>query len=176
MPGSGIRDKRMGNACLWTLIHMPDGAGVPYLARLLNQVKYPSVKKVINAALDEAAEAAGLSRGTLDELSVPTHDLEDGKLEIAIGPDGGAALLEIVGTADVSLAFRRADGKTTASVPAELKEFKAEIAAGTRRGEGDRSGPDDAGCPPAAHLARAARLEFFGLGGALSAATRCSRR
>ena len=84
---------------------------MPYLARLLNKIKYPSVKKMINAALDEAAAKAGMSRGALDELSVPTHDLEDGRLEIAIGPDGGAAILEIVGTADVALAFRRADGK-----------------------------------------------------------------
>ena len=129
VPGSGIRDKRMGNACLWTLINMPDGAGVPYLARLLNRIKYPSVKKTINAALDEAAAKAGISRGTLDELSVPTHDLEDGKVEIAIGQDGGAAVLEIVGTADVSIVFRRADGKATASVPTELKEFKSDIAA-----------------------------------------------
>jgi hypothetical protein len=128
VPGVGIRDKRTGNACLWTLINMPEGAGVPYLARLLNRIKYPSVKKVINAALDEAAAKAGISRGTLDELSVPTHDLEDGKVEIAIGTDGAAAVLEIVGTADVSIIFRRADGKATASVPTELKEFKSDIA------------------------------------------------
>ena len=59
VPGAGIRDERMGNACLWTLINMPEGRGVPYLARLLNKIKYPSVKKTINAALDEAAAKAG---------------------------------------------------------------------------------------------------------------------
>ena len=57
--------------------------------------------------------------------------------------------------------------RTTASVPAELKEFKAEIAAGARDGQGDRSGPDDADRPPAAHLAGEARLELCRLGGAL---------
>jgi hypothetical protein len=128
IPGVGIRDKRMGNACLWTLINMSEGRGVPYLARLLARIKYPSVKKTINAALDEAAAKAGISRGTLDELSVPTHDLEAGRAEIPIGPDGGAAVLEIVGTAGVSMSFRRADGKASASVPAELKAFKSDIA------------------------------------------------
>jgi hypothetical protein len=127
VPGVGIRDQRMGNACLWTLINMPDGRGIPYLARLLNRIKYPSVKKTINAALDEAAARAGMSRGTLDELSVPTHELQDGRREIPLGESGGAAILEIVGAADVSVSFRRADGKVTASVPAELKELKAGI-------------------------------------------------
>ena len=86
---------------------------MPYLARLLNQIKYPSVKKTINAALDEAAAKAGMSRGTLDELSVPTHDLDDGRLEIAIGPDGGAAILTIVGTAECRgrLPARRRQGR-----------------------------------------------------------------
>jgi hypothetical protein len=125
--GVGIRDKRMGNACLWTLIHMPDGAGVPYLARLLNRIKYPSIKKTINAALDEAAAKAGLSRAALDDLSVPTHDLVDGKTEIAIGSGGATAILALAGIAKVAISFRQASGKETPSVPATLQAHKSEI-------------------------------------------------
>ena len=47
---------------------------------------------------------------------------------LPIGPDGGAAILTIVGTAKVEVAFRRADGKESASVPTALKERKREIA------------------------------------------------
>src|SRR5262249_20821000 len=52
-PPWGIRDERRGNACLWALIHLPKGGGVSYLARLLSRVKYPKVKKRIEAALNE---------------------------------------------------------------------------------------------------------------------------
>ena len=31
--GLGMRDERLGNACLWALIRLPAGGGVPYLAR-----------------------------------------------------------------------------------------------------------------------------------------------
>jgi hypothetical protein len=127
--GFGIRDKRMGNACLWTLIHLPDGAGIPYLARLLNRIKYPSIKKVINAALNEAAAQAGVTRGALDELSVPSHDLADGRVEIAIGPDGGAAVLRLAATTKIAITFRKVDGSESASVPSALKPFKDEIRA-----------------------------------------------
>ena len=38
---------------------MPDGAGVPFLARVLARTKYPKIRKKIDKALNEAAEAAG---------------------------------------------------------------------------------------------------------------------
>jgi hypothetical protein len=125
--GAGIASQALGNACLRMLIQMPDGKGIPYLGRLLNRIKYPSIKKIINQALDEAAEIAGVTRGVLDEITVPTHDLTDGHREIAIGPEGGAAVVKITGSAKVEFTFRRADGKTSSAVPAELKQHKAEI-------------------------------------------------
>jgi hypothetical protein len=126
VPGEGIRDERLGNACLWTLIHFPDGAGVPYLARLLSRVKYPKVKKRIEAALSEAAAKAGVTRGELDELSVPTHGLDaNGAAETTVGE--GAALLAISGTASVAVTWRAPNGKVSQSVPAALKEHKDAI-------------------------------------------------
>ncbi|WP_298308267.1 hypothetical protein [uncultured Erythrobacter sp.] len=35
---------------------MPDGAGVPFLARILARTKYPKIRKKIDKALNEAAE------------------------------------------------------------------------------------------------------------------------
>lgn len=126
VPGLGMRNERLGNACLWALIHLPDGGGVRYLARLLARVKYPKVRKRIEAALNEAAAKAGITRGELDELSIPTHDLDArGTTEIAVGD--GAALLSITGTASVDVAWRAANGKISKSVPAKLKENKGAI-------------------------------------------------
>jgi hypothetical protein len=126
IPSWGMRNERLGNACLWALIHLPDGGGVRYLARLLSRVKYPKVKKRIEAALDEAAAEAGITRGELDELSIPTHDLDvRGATEIAVGE--GAALLAISGTASVDVTWRAATGKVSKSIPAALKEHKDAI-------------------------------------------------
>ncbi|MEM6586125.1 MAG: hypothetical protein AAF692_10245, partial [Pseudomonadota bacterium] len=58
-PGYGIREEKLGNACVWALANMPDGAGVPFLARVLARTKYPKIRKKIDKALNEAAEAAG---------------------------------------------------------------------------------------------------------------------
>ena len=129
MPGAGIRDKRMGNACLWTLINMPDGAGVPYLARLLNRDEISvgqegrSTRRSTRPRRRPACRAA---RSTSCRCRRTISRTAGARSRSA--PDGGAAILTIVGTADVSVSFRRADGKATASVPTELKEFKAEIA------------------------------------------------
>lgn len=126
VPDVGIAFEKEGNACLWALINMPNGAGVPYLARMLTRVKYPKVKKKIEDALNEAAAAAGISRGELDELSIPTHGLDrEGRREIVIGP--GAALLTIDGTSQVNISWRGANGKISASIPAALKDCKDAI-------------------------------------------------
>ncbi|MGJ5204808.1 DUF4132 domain-containing protein [Bradyrhizobium sp. HKCCYLR20261] len=128
IPNWGMRNERLGNACLWALIHMPSGGGVRYLARLLSRIKYPKVKKRIEAALNEAAAAAGMTRRELDELSVPTHGLDaQGSAEIAVGD--GAALLAISGTASVEVTWRGANGKISKSIPAALKPHKDEIKA-----------------------------------------------
>ncbi|MGV7213177.1 DUF4132 domain-containing protein [Bradyrhizobium sp. UFLA05-112] len=126
VPGWGMRNERLGNACLWALIHLKEGGGVPYLARLLTRIKYPKVKKRIEAALNEAAAEAGIARSELDELSIPTHDLNArGAAEIAVGE--GAALLAIAGTASIDVTWRAANGKVSKSVPAALKEHKDAI-------------------------------------------------
>jgi hypothetical protein len=126
IPNWGMRNERLGNACLWTLIHLRGGGGVPYLARLLTRIKYPKVKKRIESALNEAAADAGIARGELDELSIPTHDLDArGTAEIAVGE--GAALLAISGTASIDVTWRSANGKVSKSIPAAIKVRKDDI-------------------------------------------------
>lgn len=127
VPGEGIQDKRMGNACLKALADMPEGTGVVYLARLLGRIKYPSVRKIIDAALNEAASREGISRPELDELSVPAHDLIEGEVQLPIGEEGGAAILRIVGPSRVALTFKAPGGQEKTVVPHGLKPFRAEI-------------------------------------------------
>jgi len=119
LPNVGIRAEKLGNACLWTLAAMPDGAGVPYLARVLARTKYPKIKARIDAKLNEAAALAGMSRATLDELTVPTHDLDrDGVRRFGLG-DGEAVLR--AGTRDADIEWIAASGKALKSPSVAMK-------------------------------------------------------
>jgi hypothetical protein len=119
LPNVGIRAEKLGNACLWALAAMPDGTGVPYLARVLARTKYPKIKARIDAKLNEAAAVAGMSRATLDELTVPTHDLDrDGVRRFALG-DGEAVLR--VGTRDAAIEWIAASGRTLKAPSVAMK-------------------------------------------------------
>ena len=121
--GHGIRAEKLGNACLWALAAFPKGAGVPYLARILARTKYPKIRAKIEEKLNQAAAAAGLSRGALDELSVPTHDLDrDGVLRTPVG--GGEAVIRINGARDVSIEWLGDTGKALKAPSAAMKEDK----------------------------------------------------
>jgi len=127
VPGSGIRDERLGNACLWALSHMPGAVGVPWLARLLARVKYPKIRARIDAALNEAAAGAGMSRGELDELCVPGHGLDAlGTLRLEVG--GGAVTLT-ASERTVGLAWQSEAGKPAKAPTAAMKADKAGLQA-----------------------------------------------
>jgi hypothetical protein len=126
--GQGMCNEVLGNACVAAFVNMPDGRGIPYLARVLARVKYPKTRKLIEAALNEAAVKAGITRGELDEISVPTHDL-DGAGRRTMSVAGGAAHLAIDGTASVALTWQTPGAKATKSLPAALKDAKDDIKA-----------------------------------------------
>ena len=89
---NAIRETRQRR--VWSLAELPDGAGVPYLARILARVKYPKVKAKIDAKLNEAAQRAGIGRAELDEISVPTDGLDrDGTRRVAF--EQGAAVFRV---------------------------------------------------------------------------------
>ena len=124
-PGRGIKAEKLGNACLWTLQQYSDGAGAPYLARIAARVKYPKVKKKIDAALNAAAEAAGMTRIDLDELLVPDHGFTHG--ERRFNTDHGSAILGLTPDGRVTLAWVNADGKPVKTPTAAMKTHEAEI-------------------------------------------------
>ena len=110
LPGHGIRNEKLGNACLWVLAALPAGTGVPYLARILARTKYPKIKAKVDAKLNEAAAAAGIDRAMLDELTVPTHDLDrDGRCTVAVGD--GTATLRVVDGRSAAVDWATAAGK-----------------------------------------------------------------
>lgn len=122
LEGIGIRSEKLGNACLWSLAELPDGAGVPYLARILARVKYPKIKAKIDAKLNEAAQKAGISRAELDELSVPTHGLErDGTRRVAFAQ--GEAVFRVAGNGATLDWFNDA-GKQLKSPSKAIKDEK----------------------------------------------------
>ncbi|WP_051503918.1 DUF4132 domain-containing protein [Sphingomonas jaspsi] len=124
--GHGIRAEKLGNACLWTLAAMPGGAGVPYLARILARTKYPKIRAKIDEKLNEAAAAAGISRGALDEMTVPTHDLSpDGTCETALG--GGTAVLRVDGARSVAIDWFGDNGKPLKAPSTAMKAEKAAL-------------------------------------------------
>jgi hypothetical protein len=81
----GVRSGKAGNACLYALGTMQGMHGVVHLQRLQQRVKYASAQRLIDSALTDAAQRAGLSRQELDDLSVATYGLQDGRIEQQVG-------------------------------------------------------------------------------------------
>jgi hypothetical protein len=128
LPGSGMRAEKLGNACLWALAALPDGAGVPFLARILARAKYPKIRAKIDEKLNAAAAAAGLSRAALDELIVPTHDL-DGEGRRVFPLPGGRAILRVTGLRRVTIEWVTEKGRKLRAPSASMKADKAGIRA-----------------------------------------------
>lgn len=130
---TGMRDERMGNACIIALSEMPAGAGIPHMARVQNRVKYPKTKAFIEKRFDAAAKAARITRGELDELIVPIHGLDtDSRLVQPIGDGQGIAQLD---GSTVKVSWIAANGAEVKSPSAgmkadaaALKAFRAQVA------------------------------------------------
>lgn len=130
--GVGIKDERMGNACIIALSEMPGGAGIPYMARVQNRVNYPKIKAFIDKRFEAAAKAAGITRGELDELIVPIHGLDrEGQLTQPIGDGQGIVRLD-GGKVEVTWIAASGDAVKSPSAgmkadAAGLKAFRARV-------------------------------------------------
>lgn len=128
IPGEGPRLPRITNACIWALGEMPSQDGLAQLAILKIRLRSGSAQRVIERALTAAANHAGLSPAEVEELLVPTYGLNDvGVRAETIG--AFTAEVQVVGTTNVMLSWRKADGKRLASVPQAIKdEYGEELA------------------------------------------------
>ncbi|MEL6394577.1 MAG: DUF4132 domain-containing protein [Planctomycetota bacterium] len=137
IPGIGPRMVAVGNAAVYALGQIPGRVSLGQLAYLKVKVKFGSAQKMLDKALDAAAEREGLPRDEIEEMAVPAYGLtEVGALDEPMGEH--TALLRITGTAgaaSTTLTWRNAKGKVTKSVPApvkaehadELKDLKASM-------------------------------------------------
>ncbi|MCU7806993.1 MAG: DUF4132 domain-containing protein [Candidatus Thiodiazotropha sp. (ex Semelilucina semeliformis)] len=120
----GAVSPKVGNACLYALGQFPGLISVAMLSELLQKMKYPSARRLVEKALDAAAERNHMTRDDLMEISVPDFDLDDrGEMHRKLGEI--TAILQIEGEQKVRLLWQKPDGKTQKSIPAVIKEIHA---------------------------------------------------
>ncbi len=125
VPNVGARSVKLGNACIVALEGMSDnGLAVAELVRLKTAVKYPSVRKLLDGALDRVASATGVTVADLEESTLPTFGLDAaGTAEVMLGDAVATITLDDDGT---TLAWRTADGKPRKAPPVAVKRDHAE--------------------------------------------------
>lgn len=132
VPGIGPRAVKVGNAAICALGQMPGRDSLAQLAMLRVRVKFIPAQRLLEQALDVAAQREGLPREEIEELGVPSYGLTAvGELRETLGTH--TALLTIVGTASTELRWMGATGKLSKSIPAaasrehgkEVKDLRA---------------------------------------------------
>ena len=124
IPMIGAISHRVGNACVNALAAMPGLAGVAQLSRLAGRVKYDVARRLIEKAMNEAAERNQVSRDDLEAMAVPTFGLNASGVRLERAGDCEARLT--IGREGASLIWSR-QGKALKSAPANMKEEHAEL-------------------------------------------------
>ena len=124
IPMIGAISHRVGNACVNALAAMPGLAGVAQLSRLAGRVKYDVARRLIEKAMNEAAERNQVSRDDLEAMAVPTFGLDAAGSRMERVGECEARLT--IGREGASLSWSR-EGKALKSVPAGVKEEHAEL-------------------------------------------------
>src|SRR5262249_43493408 len=100
--------------------------GAAQLERVRLGVKQPTYVKSIEKALEEAARRAGMTREDLEELTVPTFDLDrESRRQVAVG----SAIAELAGGGLAgTLQWRETTGKPRKAAPSDVqREHKAAL-------------------------------------------------
>jgi hypothetical protein len=109
------RSIKVANACIRQLGALGSDDAVAALARLKARITHKTIGKQVEQALEEAASAAGMTRGELLERQVPTFGLEaDGSKTLSLG-----TALAIVELDELRW---QSNGKPVKSVPKAVKE------------------------------------------------------
>jgi hypothetical protein len=124
IPMIGAVSHRVGNACVNALAAMPGLDGVAQLSRLAGRVKYDVARRLIEKAMNEAAERNQVSRDDLEAMAVPTFGLDAAGVRMERVGDCEASLT--IGRDGESLIWSR-QGKALKSAPANVKEEHAEL-------------------------------------------------
>jgi len=126
IPMIGAVSQRVGNACVNALAAMPGLDAVSQISRLAARVKYDVARRLIEKALEEAAERNHVSRDDLEAMSVPAFglDLQGVRLETA----GDCQVRLAIENGEAILTWMR-DGKPLKNVPASVKSDHADLVA-----------------------------------------------
>jgi len=125
IPNIGPVSARVGFASVNTLAEMPGMDSVAQLTRMRAKVRYAVALKLIEKALNGAAERAGLSRDDLEDMAVPTYGLPpDGHFSEQFG-ESSVDLALVPGTGEVGLCWTNAQGKPVKAAPADVKQNHA---------------------------------------------------
>jgi Domain of unknown function (DUF4132) len=120
VPQIGARSVKLGNAVIMALEILASTPAIAELSRLRTRVRYTTAVQRLNQTLHTLATKAGVTADNLEEMALPTLGLSrEGERRIDL--KGGAALLRITGTADVTIEWEQREGRRTAAVPKVLK-------------------------------------------------------
>jgi hypothetical protein len=126
IPHVGPVCHKAGNAGLWLLGEIGTFQAIDCMEKLRQKVKNQAIQKQIEKYLNLAAQKTGLSREDLEELSIPTYNLDlDGTFQQTLGI--ATATIKILGTQKVELSWTN-NSKPQKSVPANVKaNFAGEL-------------------------------------------------
>jgi hypothetical protein len=124
VPRIGPRSIRVANACLNVLGEMPPNAAIVPLLRLRQRFTAPSAQRAIVTVLNRVASVANLPLDDLEELSIPTLGLEDGRIR----REFGEYCVEIVaeGAQSVRAVWTTNRGRPLKNEPSALKRTASE--------------------------------------------------
>jgi hypothetical protein len=124
--GLGPRAPKVGNAGVYALSRIGTADAVGQLALVKARVRTVSALKEIEKAFVAAAEALGLPRDQVEEMSVPTYGMDEvGRLRETFAAEGAIAEIRVDGR-DAALHWMRSDGTSQKSVPAKVKSDQRE--------------------------------------------------
>jgi len=125
IPGHGPKSAKVGTACILTLAAMTSQNPIAQLSRLKTRVTYQAALGVLDKAFHEAASRSGLTRGDLEELTVPNFGLDAnghrheqfGEYQVAV---------RVTEKGNVEMTWTSAEGKPLKSIPANIKREHAD--------------------------------------------------
>jgi hypothetical protein len=126
IPGIGPVCHKAGNAGLWLLGEIGTFQAIDQMEKLRQKIKNQAIQKQIEKYLNLAAQKTGLSREDLEELSIPTYNLDrNGTFQQTL--DTTTATIKILSTQKVELSWTN-NGKPQKSIPADVKaNFASEL-------------------------------------------------
>ena len=125
----GAVSQKVGFTCVQALGTMECGEAITQLTRLRAKVKYTVARRLIDKALQQAAERSGLTVHELEDISVSHYGLDaQGAAEISVGD--AKAVARLCEDGRVAVTWRGADGKAAKTAPSPVKKaFPKEVRA-----------------------------------------------